>query len=138
MASPRVVLCVDGEPEILQGYRFVLSIAGYEVVPASSAKEALQLVSDLSVDIMVVNQALPDLPGTKLSQQVKRLKPHLPIVLITQSPERPPDGSNFVDLLVSRDSYPTEFLAAIGRVIPIPSPIEPTTLEGAPRWTEAP
>jgi CheY-like chemotaxis protein len=137
MASPRVVLCVDGEPEILLGYRFVLSIAGYEVVPASSAEEALQFLTDLSVDIVVVNQALPDLPGTRLSQEMKRIKPHVPIVLITQSPERPPDGSNFVDLLVSRDSYPTEFLSALGRIVPFQPAVEPTASTSRAGWGRA-
>ena len=137
MASPRVVLCVDGEPEILLGYRFVLSIAGYEVVPANSAEEAIQFLTDRSVDIVLLNQSLPDLPGTRLSQKMKAIKPHVPIVLITQSPERPPDGSNFVDLLVSRDTYPTEFLAAIGRIVPFQPPVEPTAATSRAGWGRA-
>jgi CheY-like chemotaxis protein len=118
MISPLVVLCVDGESKILLGHQFVLSIAGYEVLTASSAEEALQRFTDTSIDVVVVDQTLPDMAGTRLSQQLKQHKPHVPIVLITHSPEVPPDGSNFVDLLVSRDSYPTEFLAAVARAFP--------------------
>jgi DNA-binding NarL/FixJ family response regulator len=78
---------------------------------------------DSSVDAIVIDQLLPDISGARLSQKIKKLKPLVPIVLITRSPEHPPAGSNFVDLLVSRDSYPTEFLAAIARVIPASSTI---------------
>jgi CheY-like chemotaxis protein len=137
MASPLVVLCVDGESGILLGHHFVMSIAGYEVIPATSAKEALQLLRDLSVDIVVLAQSLPDMPGTRLSLKMKRLKPRVPIVMITRSPDQPPVGSDSVDLLVSRDSYPTEFLSAIGRVLPSPSAMKSPEPNGGSDWIPA-
>lgn len=136
MASPLVVLCVDGESGILLGHRFVLLIAGYEVIPASSAQEALQLFNKLSIDIVVLDESLPDMPGTRLSQEMKRLKPHVPIVMTTHSPERPPAGSNVIELLVSRDSYPTEFLTAIGRVVPNPQAMKSAGRDGTD-WVRA-
>lgn len=117
MASPLLVLCVDSAPEILIGYRIVLSIAGYEVLTAGSGEDALTMFRDYPIGIVVANEALPGLSGTRLSRKMKRLKPDIPIVLLTSTPELPRLGSDAVDLFISKDSYPTEFLESIAKVI---------------------
>ena len=34
-------------------------------------------------DLLLIDQAMPDLTGTELAQEIRRLRPHVPIVLMS-------------------------------------------------------
>ena len=114
--SPRVILCVDDEPTGLMARRLILSIAGYDVLTAASAEAALRIFSRNPVDLIITDHFLPDLPGTEMAAMMKRLKPQVPIVLLTGSLE-PPPGIEHTDLLLVKGMPPPEFLAAVARLL---------------------
>ena len=78
------ILLVDDEPVVRLVASTMLVDAGYNVVEASSADEALQLVRDgLSVDALVTDFAMPGKTGAQLAQEMRRRYPNLPVLLIT-------------------------------------------------------
>jgi two-component system KDP operon response regulator KdpE len=55
----RILIC-DDEAQILRALRVILGDAGYEVVPAMTAREALDAVAVRPPDAAIVDLVLPD------------------------------------------------------------------------------
>jgi len=78
------VLLVDDEPLVRMGTASMLVDAGYSVVEAASAEEALQLVGDgLMFDLLITDFAMPGMNGAQLAAQLRRRWPKLPALMIT-------------------------------------------------------
>ena len=117
LLNPNVILCVAGEQNGLMVRRAILSIAGYEVFTAADGDEALTTLCDSHVDLVITEHFLPDCTGAQVAAKMKRLKPEVPIVLLTGALELPPRSDN-VDLVLPKCLDPTEFLAALAGLIP--------------------
>ncbi|HME31352.1 MAG TPA: response regulator [Terriglobales bacterium] len=116
MSNTLAILCVDDEPTGLTARRLLLSIAGYTVLAATSAEIALRLFGCNDVDLVITDHLLPDLTGTELVAVLKRLKPEVPVVLLTGLID-PPPGSERADLLLTKGMTPPEFLAEIAQLL---------------------
>jgi DNA-binding response OmpR family regulator len=66
------VLVVDDDPAICTAYDEILRAEGYQVATASSRAAALSQIDllDGSVDVLVLDIALPDADGTELAQEI--------------------------------------------------------------------
>jgi DNA-binding response OmpR family regulator len=116
-----VVLCIDDEPNILMLRKLLLSIAGYDVLTADNTQDALDIFSDNKVDLVITDQLLPGLSGTEIAREMKRIKPHVPIILFTGLVDVPAKV-DYIDLVLTKGMTPPEFLTAIGKVVaPRPS-----------------
>ena len=63
--EPRIVLVVDDEPEITQSVAELLA-DDYRVLVAHSADEALELLRDNTVSVILTDQRMPGLSGAEL------------------------------------------------------------------------
>ena len=74
---------VEDEPLLLLHAAEALQPAGYRVVGAARAKEALAHLRQLAdeVAVAVIDLGLPDLPGEQLARQMREIRPALPIVV---------------------------------------------------------
>jgi CheY-like chemotaxis protein len=113
---PSVILCVDHEPTPLMVRRLMLSIAGYDVLTAADGDAALTSLCRSHVDLVITDHFLPGCTGAQVAAEMKRLKPEVPIVLLTGAPE-PPPGSENADLVLPKALEPQEFLTAIANLI---------------------
>jgi CheY-like chemotaxis protein len=103
--SKAVILCVDDEPNSLVLRKLVLQKAGYEVVTASSAVLALDLLASRHVDLVLSDQLMPGQTGTELTRQIKTRWPSLPVILISGVNEIPADA-DIADLFMSKVEGP--------------------------------
>jgi two-component system, OmpR family, KDP operon response regulator KdpE len=78
---PRVLVC-DDEPQILRALRVVLREAGFEVLPASSAREALDRAAVQPPDAAIVDLVLPDRDGVEVCRSLREWS-ELPIVVLS-------------------------------------------------------
>ncbi len=60
------VLIIDDEPNVLEGLRQALWKSPYEVVIASRPEEALGILLERKVDIVISDQLMPGMTGTEL------------------------------------------------------------------------
>jgi DNA-binding response OmpR family regulator len=111
-----VILCVDDDHTALAVRRLLLSIKGYAVVTATSADAALRVFNCNHVDLVITDHLLPDGTGAHVTYQMKRLRPEVPIVLLTAWPNVPP-GYEHADRLLSKCMAPEEFLAEIASLL---------------------
>lgn len=78
------ILIVDDEALIRWSLAETLTDAGYQVVEAATAVEALQTIdSSHDLSLVVLDLKLPDSSDLNLLRQVKRLAPDCRIILIT-------------------------------------------------------
>jgi DNA-binding response OmpR family regulator len=116
LSNLRVILCVDDELTGLTARRLLLSIAGYSVLTATTANTALKMFNLNPVDLVITDHLLPDLTGAELASEMKRLKPAVPIVLLTGLVDLPP-GYEQTDLVLTKGMMPPEFLAEIAKLL---------------------
>ena len=79
---PRLLI-VDDEVRILAALQRTLRREGYEVVTADSAAEALRLLDDGPVDLIVSDNKMPAMSGIEFCSRAAVLRPDVPKVLIT-------------------------------------------------------
>jgi CheY-like chemotaxis protein len=107
---------VDDEPNSLILRKLVLEKAGYRVLTASSANQALEVLSSSRIDLVLSDQLMPGGTGTELARQVKARFPSIPIILISGVNEIPPDADH-ADLFMSKVEGPTAMCDKISAVL---------------------
>ena len=80
-AGPRVLVC-DDEPRILRALRVVLRDAGFDVVVASTAAEALDAAALQAPDAAILDLVLPDGDGLDVARQLREWT-HAPIIVLS-------------------------------------------------------
>jgi len=73
------IMVVDDDPDVVEILRLVLETAGYEVVAANSAPEALDKVPGFCPDLILLDVMMPD--GTEGFQFVWKLRNEFPAEL---------------------------------------------------------
>lgn len=82
MSQP-CLLVVDDEPNALFGITQILKDEGYKVVPASSGREALELLEKNTISLVITDQKMPGLSGLDLLYEIKKLDQDIPVILLT-------------------------------------------------------
>ncbi len=111
-----VILCVDDAEIALQVRKLVLTIAGYEVVTAGSGEEGLEQFKRDSIDLVIADHFLTDKTGTEIAREMKTIKPHVPILIVSASADTP-EGIEFADEFLPKGESPEKLLETIARLL---------------------
>jgi CheY-like chemotaxis protein len=101
MCKKDLILCVDDEENQLAVRKLVLESKGYAVLTAASGHQALGLLAEHQVDLVLSDHLMPGLTGAELARQIKAQKPELPVILISAVNEIPADAG-YADLFMSK------------------------------------
>ncbi len=107
------LLCVDDDPKILHLYQLLLGRLGYEVVVAVNGRQALKLLEGNQIDAVISDFQMPGMNGGELAAEIKRLKPQLPVILVSGSESALTGTPDFVDVTIAKGA-PVEQL--IGQI----------------------
>jgi two-component system response regulator PilR (NtrC family) len=77
------ILIVDDEPNILEVLEIVLQDEGMEVLKSSSGREALMLLQENDVDLVISDIKMPDFSGVELLREAKLLSPDTVFIMMT-------------------------------------------------------
>ena len=77
------MLIVDDEHRLLRVLRLGLPEHGFKVVTASNGQEALKVLFDKQIDVVVTDVRMPVMDGVELIYEMERLGIKLPIVVTT-------------------------------------------------------
>ncbi|MES2153987.1 MAG: response regulator [bacterium] len=93
-ASPRVILIVDDEPDVLESFRDLLeqSLPGITIRTAASGAAALTMLND--VDLIVADYRMPEMDGIGLLSRCLVLRPEAKRILVTAFPGPVPELEN--------------------------------------------
>ncbi len=78
-----VVLFVDDERNALESYARVLRGEPYSIVLASSGEKALEILEQRNVDLLISDQEMPGMKGTRLLAAVRDSYPGVTRILLT-------------------------------------------------------
>jgi two-component system, LuxR family, response regulator FixJ len=81
-----VVIVVDDDEAVRESLRFLLDIAGYDVVTFDSAQAYLDRVDREPAACMVLDQHMPNTTGLELLTLLRQSGADVPTALITGSP----------------------------------------------------
>ncbi len=81
-AAP-VLLIVDDETRILAALRRSLRREGYVIITAETPAQAVAVLEETRVDLVLSDQKMPGMCGTELLAEVKRIRPEASRLLIT-------------------------------------------------------
>ena len=83
MVSHSSILVVDDEPNSLFGICQALNDEGFHTISAKNGIEALEKLKTNSINLIITDEIMPDLSGMDLLSEVKKIYPHIPVILIT-------------------------------------------------------
>ncbi|MBD3257588.1 response regulator [candidate division GN15 bacterium] len=82
-SSDICILVIDDEPSVLDVCSKILKSAGYQVLRVSSVTEALAVIDNGSVTVVLSDIDMPDMTGFELVQELRARKLRLPCVLMS-------------------------------------------------------
>ncbi len=77
------ILVVDDDPSIVQVLEARLSAAGYRVFTAVNGKQALEIINEQAVDLVLSDVKMPGMDGRELLKTVTETWPGIPVILLT-------------------------------------------------------
>ncbi len=91
------VLLVDDEPELLAGLVNVLERRGLAVRTAVSGEDALAVLADTWIDVVVIDIKMPGMSGLELLKRIRSERPDVEVLMLTGHP-RVDDASEAIKL----------------------------------------
>jgi two-component system NtrC family response regulator len=77
------ILVVDDEPATLRVITLALSNLHYDVLSAGTPHDALAIVQDGSVDLVITDYRMPGMTGRELIEALQRCRPSLKTIIVT-------------------------------------------------------
>ena len=112
----KTILCIDDDDGMLGYQRALLERRGYAVVTAASARQGLQIAAVCAIAAVIVDYHMPEMNGHQVATEIKRLKPQIPIVMVSSDEEIPEHALKVVDAFVSKNEAPSRLLPVITRI----------------------
>jgi len=91
---PLTILAVDDDGLVLMNTVILLEDLGHKVFEALSGEEALAIFErEPGIDLLITDQAMPNMTGIQLVERVLAIRPDTPIILATGYGELPGDAA---------------------------------------------
>jgi two-component system NtrC family response regulator len=77
------ILIVDDEKNYLVVLEALLAPEGFEITTSSSAIDALSLIRNSDLDLVIADMKMPGMTGMELLEECQKIKPELPFIIMT-------------------------------------------------------
>lgn len=98
------ILWADDEIDLLKPHIMFLESKGYKVTAVNNGSSAVEKSEEDDFDIVFLDENMPGISGLEALSRIKKIKPYVPIVMITKSEEEyimeEAIGSNIADYLI--------------------------------------
>lgn len=80
------ILVADDEPEIVKILEEFLAKMGFEAVTALGGERAIEILkSEVKIDLMVLDMKMPQVKGTDVLREMKKINKEIPVIILTGS-----------------------------------------------------
>jgi CheY-like chemotaxis protein len=83
------ILVIDDVDEARTTVGEMLERGGYEVIEACNGREGLKMIEEHDPDVVVTDIIMPEMEGIETIRTLTKIKPNLPIVVVTGSIDTP-------------------------------------------------
>jgi CheY-like chemotaxis protein len=114
------IVIVDDDDWVRRLLRTTLSADEYEILEADNGEDALRLVAEASVDLILLDWQMPGTHGSLVLDEVKQARPLLPVVVLTaeeRQSQRELAESLGADAFLNKPFSPLELLDVIERLL---------------------
>ncbi len=77
------ILVVDDEKNYLVVMSTLLSEQGYEVLTAENGLQALEIIEESDLDLVLTDMKMPKMDGIELLARIRQVKPEQPVIVMT-------------------------------------------------------
>ena len=95
------ILVVDDEKEIVEAIKIYLEDEGYNVFPCYDGQEALKLLKNNKIHLILIDIMMPNLDGINATRQIRKIS-SVPIIMISAKSQ---DTDKIMGLNVGADDY---------------------------------
>jgi PAS domain S-box-containing protein len=114
---PLTVLVVDDDPLVLTNMAVMIEDLGHTVFEAGSALQALSILRrEQGIELVITDQAMPQMTGIELIEEIKLGWPDLPVVLATGFAELP-SGTDPLQITLAKPFRQYDLEQAVQTVI---------------------
>jgi len=86
------ILFVDDDPELREVVAAALAQPGYTIVTASDGYEAIRILINNRVGLLITDIKMPGLNGFELARQARVIRPNIQIIYLSGYPIDSPHG----------------------------------------------
>ena len=98
----KTILCIDDDNGMLGYHRALLERRGFVVLTAASARSGIQIAAASAVAAVIVDYHMPDMNGHEVATEIKRIKPQLPIVMVSSDNDIPEQVLKEIDAFIPK------------------------------------
>jgi CheY-like chemotaxis protein len=109
-----LILCIDDDETQLALRAQILESHGFLVRNASHARDAIRILREAPVSLVLSDHMLRGTTGTRLAAKLKQVKPDVPVVLYSGSS---PKSLLNVDCFINKTEPVSRFVALIGDLV---------------------
>ena len=117
-ASPKLILCVDDEAVGLKVRGLLLERAGYRVLTAPDGESGLEVFAREPVEAVVLDFSMPGMSGSEVAQHMRRVKPEVPILMLSAYTSVSPEVLDTVNLYMTKGEGAPALLKNLGSLVP--------------------
>lgn len=114
------ILTVEDDPAIRRGIVDALRFAGFDTLEAADGEAGLEMAAKCDFDLLLLDLVLPKRDGFAILEEVRRLRPTLPVIILTargEEADRVRGLSDGADDYVVKPFSVKELLARVEAVI---------------------
>ena len=98
------ILVVDDDRDICEALKIYLAPAGHEVLTAYNGKEALEVLAQEQVDLVLMDIMMPQMDGISATEKIRETS-NIPVILLTAKSE---ENDKIHGLDIGADDYITK------------------------------
>ena len=83
MSRPDTILLADDDPDLSEIIVATLAEAGYAVLTASDGYDAVRVLADNWVNLLITDIRMPGIDGFELARQAKVMRPTIQIIYLS-------------------------------------------------------
>ena len=81
------ILTIEDDPAIRRGIVDALEFSGYRVLESADGNDGLEKAIGCEYDLLLLDLALPGIPGLEILRRVRKLRPTQPVIILTAKGE---------------------------------------------------
>jgi DNA-binding response OmpR family regulator len=112
-----VILFADNERGIRQYIKQELEAEGYDVVLTEDGTDALDLMRQFVVDVVILDEHMPRCSGRDAARSIKQHHPDLPVILFTADTDYERFKSRSIDMAIIKSADLGQLKAAIAKLL---------------------
>lgn len=81
--SEKSILVIEDDPMIAEVMNDIFTFMGYGSEWVTNGQDALELIEKKSFDLIIMDLELPKIPGSRLAEEIKKIRPDVRILFST-------------------------------------------------------